>query len=93
MCYHEAMDISFDSKPLVGYEIDVKRFKLPVVVKGKCPDCGGQAETDLEEHPLSYPKLGAPENISLYCSKCDEYWEATIIVHMSILPAWQNEGS
>lgn len=70
--------------------IDVKRFYLPAIIKGKCPECGNPTEIDLETDYLSYPILNDFESRHLYCCECDHYQEIEIKIEMSISVKGQN---
>ena len=71
----------------VGTELD-KRFSLDnTVIKKQCK-CGEVLEYDLGFDYLSYPRVGYPETISMYCDNCMEDWEAvmkvTVVVNLVI---------
>ncbi len=51
-------------------DLGVKRFYLPFSIVSRCPKCGRTVTRDLEEAYLSYPTIGAPECIHMYC--CEE---------------------
>ena len=51
-------------------EIDIRRFRLPVVIKSKCPRCSKIVELDLEDQYLSYPKVGRNEEFLYH--ECDD---------------------
>lgn len=66
------------------FEIECKRFYLPVVVKGVCPNCGAECETDLRENYISYPIVNTKEIISIYCNNCEDYFEKEVTLRLSI---------
>ena len=71
----------------VGTELE-KRFYLDDVVITKECSCGAIMEKDLSSDYLSYPVVGYPENICLYCDKCDteyeDYVKVTVIINLMI---------
>ena len=70
--------------------IDVKRFYLPAIIKGKCPKCGTPTEIDLESDYLSYPILNEFECRHLYCSECEHEQEIEIKIEMTLSVKGQN---
>lgn len=67
----------------VGTELD-KRFYLDdVVLKRQC-DCGHIMVKDLSEYHLSYPSVGYPESICMYCDECDTEYEDALRVTVRI---------
>ena len=59
-----------------GSEIGSKRFYLPgIVIKTKCPKCGGPYEKDMGDDYLSYPRIGVEDTINGYCESCSHSWE------------------
>jgi hypothetical protein len=64
-----------------GYEINCKRFYLPIVLTSVCPKCGRKAERNLEEHYLAYPETGEGE--ILFCclndeTDCEHEWQEKV---------------
>lgn len=54
-------------------ELPVKRLYLPGVrVKSKCPKCGKKQVWSGDQDYLSYPTLGAWEEVSFYCDEGHE---------------------
>lgn len=49
------------------FTIDVKRFYVPGL-EAKCPTCGKKCTHDY----LSYPVANKAEDVTFYCSKCDD---------------------
>lgn len=66
-----------------GTELD-KRFYLDGVVLYKECKCGNIMEKDLESDYLSYPCVGYPEKLYLYCDECDVEYEEALKVTVSI---------
>ena len=67
-----------------GIELD-KRFYLPgVVLSDECPKCKEIVEKDLGDDYLSYPVVGKPYTIDLYCEPCDHYWVGKVLVEVTI---------
>lgn len=44
-----------------------KRQRIPFEIRAKCPTCGGTATLNLSDNYLSYPLVGEPTEVSLYC--------------------------
>ena len=44
-----------------------KRQHIPFEIRAKCPTCGGTATLDLSSDYLSYPEIGEPTEVALYC--------------------------
>lgn len=67
-----------------SFQVDVKRFSAPYVIRSTCPKCGKRRRYDLAGTDyLSYPTLGA-QNFTCYCSDCDEEWHVAIHVDIVI---------
>jgi len=49
-----------------------KRQRFPYILEWNCPECGKRKEHDFREHYLSYPIMGEPEEIALFCMDCDD---------------------
>jgi hypothetical protein len=49
------------------FEIDVKRFYFPAVLRAHCPTCGKECVKDGEGDYLSYPKTNTPTEVNFYC--------------------------
>lgn len=73
-----------------GETIDVKRFYLPgVVLTAQCPACGASCEKDYGGCDyLSFPVMGSPFDLGLYCRSCDHEWSvpAKLTVRLELLP-------
>lgn len=67
----------------IGTELD-KRFTLDGVVLYKKCKCGNIMEKDLEGGYLSYPCVGYPEKLYLYCENCEEEYEEALKVTVRI---------
>lgn len=48
-----------------SFAVDVKRLYLPVTIKVKCPNCGGDITRDLRKHYLMYPSFNAVEKVGI----------------------------
>lgn len=66
-----------------GGEYD-KRFYVPGVVIARPCSCGHTMTWDGEDNYLSYPGVGEPIKIDLYCSECAEYQEVTVVLNMTV---------
>ena len=55
-----------------SFSLEVKRLYLPFVVEVDCEHCGKPITRDMQDEYLSYPPLGAPLEIWVYCEECDE---------------------
>lgn len=57
-------------------EIEEKRLYLPgLQLEATCPVCGAPYSRDFGDDYLSYPKVGEPEDLTLYCRVCDHEWK------------------
>lgn len=65
------------------FEVDVKRFYIPVVVISVCPECTEEVRRNLEDNYLSYPTLGAPTKLYFSCSNEHE-WQDQVIVNITV---------
>lgn len=50
-----------------SFEIDAKRFHVPIVVRATCPKCGRECENDYRDTGMTYPKVNRPETIGFVC--------------------------
>lgn len=71
-------------------EIEEKRLYLPgLQLEATCPKCHAAYVRDFGDDYLSYPKVGEPEDLTLYCRNrdCDHEWKvrAQLDVTMKIL--------
>lgn len=48
------------------FEVDVKRFYIPVTVVADCPHCGQEVVQDFSRDYLSYPTANAPTTFGMY---------------------------
>lgn len=54
------------------FEIDVKRFYLPIKFSLKCPKCGEKLKFNLDDNYMSFPVVNdKDEHIGGYCGKCE----------------------
>lgn len=61
-----------------------KRFTLDDVVLTKGCDCGHIMEKDLSSDYLSYPVVGYPETLYVYCEECETEHEDALRVTVSV---------
>jgi len=67
------------------FEIEVKRFYIPLETKVNCPHCNAENEVDLNGMDyLSYPTLNKAEVIYRCCDKCDKEFEFDLTLRMSV---------
>lgn len=67
------------------YELNIKRFHLPICFDVKC-SCGAVKTVDLEEDHLDYPIAGIEENQYWCCNECgkEHIYKTTLKVSLSI---------
>lgn len=66
-------------------EIDVKRFYIPgLEVQGNCPKCRAEFTRDFSTDYLSYPQIGEPKTLHLYCPECDHEWQRQMVLDISL---------
>jgi len=69
-------------------ELDIKRCYLPgVTLTDTCKKCGHEVTNDYESEYLSYPKVGTPTEISLYCPTCNFDWRVQVLLNLTLTPA------
>lgn len=73
--------------------IDVKRFYLPLTIKLTCPKCNTVNDHNLNDNYLSYPTINNPEDIGVYCKKCEDYFNASITLKIAIEVNDTRDGS
>lgn len=62
-----------------------KRCYLPgVVLSAACPKCGNGAKRDMGDDYLSYPTTGEPKTIGLHCNFCQEEWEESVVLQITV---------
>ena len=66
------------------FEIDVKRFKLPIKIEQDCPSCNSKCEVDLNSKSLSYPTVNKIERLSFYCGDCSQEFEIDTVLKISL---------
>lgn len=66
------------------FEIEVKRFHLPIIIKRKCPNCSSDCELDLNSDYISYPIINKKERITFYCDGCNINFEVDSILRISL---------
>jgi C4-type Zn-finger protein len=62
-----------------------KRCHSGILFNEECPVCGTECVWDGSDTYLSYPRVGSIESVSLFCHKCDEYWNMRIKIKSAIL--------
>lgn len=67
----------------IGTELD-KRFYLDGVILEKECLCGNIMKVDLGIQYLSYPAVGYPESIYMYCDECSTEYEAALKVKVVV---------
>lgn len=70
-----------------GTELD-KRFTLNNTVIEKICKCGEVLKYNLEDDYLSYPRVGSPQMVYMYCENCMEDYEAvmklTVLINLEV---------
>ena len=65
-----------------------KQFYLDGVVLKKECTCGEMMEYNLGEHYLSYPSVGYPDNLYMYCEACETEHEnalqVTVLINLEV---------
>ena len=71
--------------PDATHEIAIKRFNLPATAIDTCPTCGKECSARFDgDDYISYPKIGVPTTLWLYCRDCAKDWERRILIHFSV---------
>jgi len=65
------------------FEVDVKRFYIPLEVLLNCPHCNKEKKVDLSDDYISYPTVNQAEAIEQYCDHCDNEFEFDLTLRMS----------
>ena len=66
------------------FELRVKRFRFPCLIRDDCPGCGVEKELDLSAVYLSYPVLNDRQSIDLYCGECQQEWELVVVLRLTV---------
>ena len=66
------------------FEIETKRFYLPVIIPVKCAHCGTKHEFNLSDRYLSYPVINKKSVEGFWCDKCDEESEIDLTLRVRI---------
>ncbi len=66
------------------FEVQVKRFYLPIEVEITCPYCQEKQKKDFEDDYLSYPTANQKEKIYVCCDNCDEEFEFDVILRLAL---------
>lgn len=67
--------------------LDTKRFYHGYEFEDNCPSCGRRViwgEGHPEGRPLSYPEVGKPVPIWMYCDECGDEWSHKILITIKI---------
>jgi len=76
-----------------SFEIEVKRFYLPVKIEANCPECGEHVVYDLNDNYLSYPDANVPFGHTMYC-ECEHEWEVPVILRVTMEAGeWKDEDA
>lgn len=67
-----------------NYEINDKRFYIPVVAKHNCPFCQAPVKLCFEHDYLSYPVTNQVETVAGYCQGCDQNYFFDVILEISL---------
>lgn len=73
------------------FDINVKRFYLPVVLEVQCPKCGSNATRDFGDEYLSYPFLNTEMNEYIICDECEHEFSLLIELKMFVNYKIRNE--
>ena len=78
---------TFRVEGAVHSALDVKRLYFPgVVIRDVCPKCGGAWERDYGSNSyLSYPTVGTPFDLTLYCGECNHEWERRVRLDITLV--------
>lgn len=66
------------------FELDVKRFYFPFILKRKCPVCGYLNEYNFENEYLSYPVLNNKKPVWFCCYECDHEFSVGVMLKLSL---------
>ena len=66
------------------FEIDVKRFYVPAIIKSNCPKCGEEIVNDYNEQYLSYPTANKIMETHFYCDECDEEFYINTLLKVTL---------
>ena len=71
----------------LGFELDVKRYYIPLEVTSQCPRCRQEVTRNLLEDYLSFPRFDVPIWLRFYheCST-DSYieWKHNVIMRLTL---------
>ena len=64
---------------------DIKRCYVDMRVTAPCSHCSSECTTDLSQNYISYPVINKKFDISVYCSKCDDWFDVSGIITSAII--------
>jgi len=66
------------------FDIEMKRFYLPISIKRECSKCGNICEHDLSINYLSYPTINKNNELYFYCDNCDNEFTINSVLRISL---------
>jgi len=82
---------------IVKGQVDVSKVKRCYVdsqIRLPCGVCGGTVTRDFSSDYISYPEIGIPITIGVYCEKCDVYYDVPAkILNVEMTIEIYNEGT
>ena len=66
------------------YELDVKRFYLPIKLEVNCPKCGQKIVRDFDHDYFHYPLINKKDDIHMYCYECDNEFDISGTLKISL---------
>lgn len=67
------------------WDVDVKRFRVPVVIEDTCKQCGCAVTWNERGYDyLSYPTLNVPTKVVIYCRACDVSWPLRVLITVGV---------
>lgn len=68
--------------------LNIKRCYMPgITVADHCPKCSTPWERDMEDHYISYPRVGVPHDVRGHCQECGHQWPVMVILRVTVEPA------
>ncbi|MFW9873718.1 MAG: hypothetical protein ACFFG0_11490 [Candidatus Thorarchaeota archaeon] len=69
----------------VPFVIEIKRFYLPIIIEGECPNCNASYKFNLDNDGyLSYPEINIPFEFICNCDECGHDWPIMIQLNLSL---------